>query len=120
MSRSVTIDPAEVVAAFAKDREEQAAERAKLPEQNPFIKHRFMLKSAGYPIARNLQDLALHLWNESASECHLGTLAADADAKHWKIATDLIAWYRVHGENDRDFMNLCREIYNQRANVGGE
>lgn len=94
-----------------------AAERAGLPAQNPFVEHREILLSAGYGTAQRLQDLALHLWNDDAYPCRLGALAAGADAKHWKIAMDMIAWYRVHGENDRDFMALCREIYDLRTKV---
>jgi len=115
MDFSMETEVIDMNAAFAKVREAQAAERAGLPTQNPFIEHREMLLSAGYATAQRIQSLAMHLWNDGDYKCEIGALAALADSKHWKIAMDMILWYRVHGENDKDFMMLCRQIYEQRS-----
>lgn len=77
-------------------------------EDSPFLRYRSVILDH-YSTAERLAALVLHLWNYHYPSA-LGPLLANADARHKRIAFELIASYAEHGENDPHFMNLAGEI----------
>lgn len=76
---------------------------------NPFIEHRAMLIHGGYSTAQTLRRVALSMWNGHAYPLELHKIQS-MDTAHYQIFQDMCAWYRRHGENCPDFMNLCAEL----------
>jgi hypothetical protein len=75
---------------------------------SPFLRYRKEILG-GYSTAIRLQNLVMNLWNDNFP-CQMGRLLCNADAKHKRIAFELIASYARHGEGDEHFMQLAEEI----------
>lgn len=80
-----------------------------LQQQNPFVAYRAEI-CGGYSTAFRLAALVCHLYNGYAHGVRLDNLLANADARHARIALELMAWYACHGENCPEFMALAREL----------
>ena len=83
-------------------------------QQNPFITYRTEI-TGGYSTAQRLAALVLHLYNGAAHGVRLDNLLSNADARHTRIALELLAWYARHGENCIDFMDLARDLLEREA-----
>ncbi|MDT3735539.1 MAG: hypothetical protein ROZ00_04890 [Denitratisoma sp.] len=97
------------------DRLEAAVERLRpslQAHESPFLTHRKQILG-GYGTARKLADLTLHLFNDG-HPVRLGSLLANADEDHLRIALELVAGYANNGVRDPHFMRLAREILDQR------
>ena len=81
---------------------------------NPFIAYRAEI-CGGYSTAQRLAALVLHLYNGAAHGVRLDNLLSNADARHTRIALELLAWYAKHGENCIDFMKLARHLLEREA-----
>ena len=95
---------------------ENATYDLKAEPANPFVEYRAEI-CGGYSTAQRLAALVLHLYNGYAHGVRLDNLLANADARHARIALELMAWYACHGENCPEFMALARELA-ARAEVG--
>lgn len=81
---------------------------------NPFIEYRAEI-CGGYSTAQRLAALTLHLYNGAAHGVRLDNLLSNADARHTRIALNMLAWYAKHGENCIDFMDLARHLREREA-----
>lgn len=83
-------------------------------EVNPFVKHRDTLLFADHGGARRLQALALNLYNGAEWPVDMGSLASYLDREYWDRALEMLEWYRKYGENDPEFMTVCRHMADER------
>lgn len=83
-------------------------------EENPFVAYRAEI-CGGYSTGQRLAALTLHLYNGAAHGVRLDNLLSNADARHTRIALDMLAWYAKHGENCIDFMDLARHLLEREA-----
>lgn len=81
---------------------------------NPFVTYRAEI-CGGYSTGQRLAALTLHLYNGAAHGVRLDNLLSNADARHTRIALELLAWYAKHGENCIDFMDLARYLREREA-----
>lgn len=81
---------------------------------NPFIAYRTEI-CGGYSTGQRLAALTLHLYNGAAHGVRLDNLLSNADARHTRIALEMLAWYAKHGENCIDFMDLARDLLEREA-----
>ena len=81
---------------------------------NPFIAYRTEI-CGGYSTGQRLAALTLHLYNGAAHGVRLDNLLSNADARHTRIALELLAWYARHGENCIYFMDLARDLLEREA-----
>jgi len=81
------------------------------PEKiSPFLQHRDKFFMGGSTSAR-LQAVVLNLYNGNANPVvDLGRLLANADQSNAQILLNLLSHYWKHGENDKEFMSLAREL----------
>ncbi len=68
--------------------------------------HRHILLN-GYGAAITLRGIVLSLWNGRNWPADLSRVGG-LDEQHFSIAVELLTWYRLHGENDPDFMDTGR------------
>lgn len=107
-------EPHKAQATIATDRLQRALHGAafelseSVSRTSPFLRYRDVVLQE-YDTALKLRALVLHLWNDGWP-VRLGNLMANADARHKRIAFELIASYAEHGENDPHFMHLAEEI----------
>jgi hypothetical protein len=87
---------------------------AQTTQQNPFVAYRPEI-TGGYSTGQRLAALTLHLYNGAAHGVRLDNLFGNADARHTRIALELLAWYAKHGENCVEFMALARELAEEKA-----
>lgn len=87
---------------------------AALEQQNPFVTYRAEI-CGGYSTGQRLAALTLHLYNGAAHGVRLDNLLSNADARHTRIALELLAWYAKYGENCIDFMDLARDLREREA-----
>lgn len=81
---------------------------------NPFVTYRAEI-CGGYSTGQRLAALTLHLYNGAAHGVRLDNLLSNADARHTRIALEMLAWYAKHGENCIDFMDLARYLREREA-----
>lgn len=86
--------------------------------ESPFLRYREVILGH-YSTAYRLQALTLHLWN-SNNKVAIADLFGNADARHTRIALEMIASYARHGESDPDFMRLADEIRDRQKAVQAE
>ena len=87
---------------------------AQAKQQNPFVAYRTEI-TGGYSTGQRLAALTLHLYNGAAHGVRLDNLLSNADARHTRIALEMLAWYAQHGENCIDFMDLARDLREREA-----
>ena len=75
-------------------------------KESPFLTHRHILLN-GYGAAITLRGIVLSLWNGRNWPADLSRVGG-LDEQHFTIAVELLTWYRLHGENDPDFMDTGR------------
>lgn len=83
-------------------------------KNNPFVAYRAEI-CGGYSTGQRLAALTLHLYNGAAHGVRLDNLLSNADARHARIALEMLAWYAAHGENCIDFMDLARHLLEREA-----
>jgi hypothetical protein len=86
--------------------------------QSPFVTHREKLMGC-YGGAKNLRDIALSLYNGRSFPCDLSSVCG-LDGDHFTAAMEMIRSYHHHGESDRDFIDICREIVERKKNREGK
>lgn len=92
---------------------------AQLEQQNPFVTYRAEI-CGGYSTAHRLAALVLNLYNGAVHGVRLDNLLSSADARHTRIALELLAWYARHGENCHEFMTLARELAGDAEEVDAQ
>lgn len=86
---------------------------------SPFKKYREILLGADYGVAVSLQQFVLSLYNSSSVKFEADRLG-NYDPKHLAIFVELASSYNQHGENDPEFMQLCRDMWALRFQWGRE
>jgi hypothetical protein len=86
---------------------------------SPFKKYRDILLGADYGVAVSLQQFVLSLYNSSSAKFEADRLG-NYDPKHLDIFVELASSYNQHGENDPEFMQLCRDMWALRFQWGRE
>lgn len=84
---------------------------------SPFKKYRDILLGADYGVAVSLQQFVLSLYNSSSTKFEADRLGS-YDPKHLGIFFELASSYNQHGENDPEFMQLCRDMWDMRKQWG--
>jgi hypothetical protein len=74
---------------------------------------------ADYGVAISLQQFVLSLYNSSSVKFEADRLG-NYDPKHLAIFVELASSYNQHGENDPEFMQLCRDMWAMRKQWGRE
>jgi len=82
------------------------------PWQSPFVTHREKLMGC-YGGAKCLRDIALSLYNGRGYPCDLSSVCG-LDDEHFAAAIEMIRSYHRHGESDREFIDVCREIVERK------
>lgn len=89
-------------------------EMTALAQQNPFVAYRAEITGC-YSTAQRLAALTMHLYNGASNGVRLDNLLSSADARHTRIALEMLAWYARHGENCPHFMDLARQLREREA-----
>ncbi|HCF4226629.1 hypothetical protein ACIUZJ_29915 [Pseudomonas aeruginosa] len=84
---------------------------------SPFKKYRDILLGADYGVAISLQQFVLSLYNSASTKFEADRLGS-YDPKHLGIFFELASSYNQHGENDPEFMQLCRDMWDMRKQWG--
>ena len=84
---------------------------------SPFKKYRDILLGADYGVAISLQQFVLSLYNSASTKFEADRLGS-YDPKHLAIFVELASSYNQHGENDPEFMQLCRDMWDMRKQWG--
>ena len=86
---------------------------------SPFEKYRSILLDEDYSTATSLQTFVLSLYNGASTQFRADTLR-NYDAKHTAIFIEFVESYNRHGENDEAFMQVCRDMWAQRKQMGAD
>lgn len=85
---------------------------------SPFKKYRHILFE-GYSTAGALQQFALSLYDGETTQFRADRLS-NFDDRHLQIFVEFAQSYHQHGENDPEFMAVCREMWDLRKRWGKE
>jgi hypothetical protein len=75
---------------------------------NPFHEHEAIFHQ-NYPGAELLRQFALHLYH-SKYPVSMPDICAHLDYRHFRIAVDMLIYYRDHRENCDEFMRVCKQL----------
>lgn len=81
--------------------------------ESPFLKHRKILVGADYSTAQRLQAFVLSMYNGARFKFSADGLS-NFDDQHLEYFCEFARWYHRHGENDPDFMDVCRAMVAER------
>ncbi|MGP0171279.1 hypothetical protein ACSVIJ_05275 [Pseudomonas sp. NCHU5208] len=82
--------------------------------ESPFAKYRSILVDGDYSAAGFLQSFAMAMYAGAAFPLDASGLR-NLDDQHLTAFQEMAAWYRRHGENDPDFVDVCKAIKANRA-----
>lgn len=85
--------------------------------ESPFATHRSILVDADYSAAGFLQSFAMAMYSGAAFPMDAKGLR-NLDEQHMQIFQDMAAAYRLHGEADPDFVDVCKAIKAKRHAYG--
>ncbi|RMR70283.1 hypothetical protein ALP80_200141 [Pseudomonas savastanoi pv. fraxini] len=81
--------------------------------ESPFLRHRALLVKHDYSAAQTLQSFVLSCWNGNTWQFR-GDRLTNLDQEHRRAFLEMAQSYAIHGENDPDFMEVCRTMIEQR------
>jgi len=103
----------------AQDLDESTRRLAGYVKPSPFKTHRHLLLNEDYSTACSLQEFVLSLYNGATTQFRADALS-NYDADHVAIFVEFAKSYYRHGENDEEFMSVCRRMWAQRKRWGVE
>lgn len=81
--------------------------------ESPFQRHRAVLLQHDYSAAQTLQSFVLSCWNGNTWQFR-GDRLTNLDQDHRRAFLELAQSYAIRGEGDPVFMEVCREMIEQR------
>lgn len=80
--------------------------------QSPFTTHRATVLGH-YSTAAWLRGVVMALWNGTDHPVRLDRVSG-TDDDHFKVFSEMVGHYRLHGENDPAFVQLVKEVETRR------
>ncbi|NMZ71226.1 hypothetical protein SAMN05216370_4136 [Pseudomonas peli] len=77
--------------------------------ESPFVAHRGILVDGFYSAACFLRAFAMSMYEGDISPLDAGGLR-NLDHHHMKVFQEMAAWFRLHGPNHPDFIDVCKAI----------
>lgn len=81
--------------------------------ESPFQRHRVVLLQHDYSAAQTLQSFVLSCWNGNTWQFR-GDRLTNLDQEHRRAFLEMAQSYAIRGEGDPVFMEVCREMVEQR------
>lgn len=82
--------------------------------ESPFVTYRSILVDGDYSSAGFLQSFAMAMYAGAAFPMDARGLR-NLDEHHMRAFQEMAAWFRRHGEDDPDFVEVCKKIKENRA-----
>lgn len=82
--------------------------------ESPFVTYHSILVDGDYSAAGFLQSFAMAMYAGAAFPMDASGLR-NLDDQHLRVFQEMAAWFRRHGENDPDFVAVCKKIKEKRA-----
>lgn len=85
--------------------------------ESPFATYRAILVDGENSAAGFLQAFAMAMYAGAANPLDAAGLR-NLDAQNLKAFLDMATWFHQHGENDPDFVDVCKQIREKRKAYG--